>query len=64
MIMVKDDYCTVEGQCFAKGEITGRCKALTEAYKKGQDCPFKKVDRHYTNGVYYPDYPYEGKKND
>lgn len=55
----KPEYCGCDGACFARGKETGRCKILTVAYKRN-DCPFQKADRHYTNGVYYPDYQYEG----
>ena len=60
MIFLNDprpEYCGCEGKCFARGE-SGRCGILTEAYKHN-DCPFQKPDRRYTNGVFYPDYPYE-----
>ena len=59
MIYINDprpEYCGCEGRCFARGE-TGKCRILTVAYKGS--CPFQKPDRHYTNGVYYPDIPYE-----
>ena len=50
--------CKCEGLCFAKGMVTGKCRILREAYKS--NCPFQKVDRHYTKGIFYDDYP-EGK---
>ena len=55
--IVLNNKCECEGACFARGKETGRCGILTEA--ASGKCSFQKADRHYTNGVFYPDYPYE-----
>lgn len=48
---VKNKICGCEGECFAKGELTGKCGLLLEAYESG--CPFQKEKRLFTDGKYY-----------
>lgn len=44
-------FCNDSRKCFAK--VNGECTILTSTYKDN-NCPFCKVTRNITNGIYYP----------
>lgn len=44
-------YDTRKPKCFAK--VNGECTILNGTYKDN-NCPFYKVTRNITNGIYYP----------
>ncbi len=43
--------CPCKDKCFAK--LNGNCSILTEA-PKGNRCSFRKPDRDWTDGRYFP----------
>lgn len=47
--------CCCKEQCFAK--VGDGCSILNETPQPGKKCSFRKADREWTDGKYYPYIP-------